>query len=74
MLNIHILVYLQLAVAMWATSRAMIHTMHQAPPTQLVFRRDAILNIKFQANWKYIKERKEKIILKRTMKKKIRNK
>jgi hypothetical protein len=38
--------------------------MLQATPMQLIFRRDVVLNIKFQANWKYIKERKEKIILK----------
>jgi hypothetical protein len=49
---------------MWAT-RAIIHTTTlQATPMQLVFGRDAVLNIKFQANWKYIKERKEKLILK----------
>jgi hypothetical protein len=29
---------------------------------QLVFGRDAILNTKFEANWKYIKERKQKMI------------
>jgi hypothetical protein len=52
-----------LAAAMWAT-RATIHTTLQATPMQLVFGRDAVLNIKFQANWKYIKERKEKLILK----------
>jgi hypothetical protein len=39
--------------------------MLQATPMQLVvFRRDAVLNLKFQATWKYIKERKEKLILK----------
>jgi hypothetical protein len=32
---------------------------------QLVFGRDAVLNIKFQANWKYIKDRKQKITLKK---------
>ena len=52
-----------LAAAMWAT-RATIHTTLQATPMQLVFGRDAVLNIKFQVNWKYIKERKEKLILK----------
>jgi hypothetical protein len=52
-----------LAAAMWAT-RATIHTTLQATPMYLVFGRDAILNIKFQANWKYIKDRKKKIILK----------
>ena len=52
-----------LAAAMWAT-RATVHTTLQATPMQLVFGRDAVLNIKFQVNWKYIKERKEKLILK----------
>jgi hypothetical protein len=31
---------------------------------ELVFNRDAILNIKFEADWKLIKERKEKLIKK----------
>jgi hypothetical protein len=57
---------------MWAT-RAMVHSRLQAKPMQLVFGRDAVFNTKFQANWKNIKERKEKLILKRTMKEKIRN-
>ena len=34
----------------------------QATPTQLVFGRDAILNTKFEANWRLIKERKQKRI------------
>eukprot|EP00957_Ditylum_brightwellii_P067291 5107161-Ditylum_brightwellii.AAC.1 len=32
---------------------------------QLVFGRDAILNVKHEANWKYINERKEKVIKKK---------
>jgi hypothetical protein len=32
--------------------------------TTVVFGRDAVLNINFQANWKYIKDRKQKTILK----------
>ena len=31
-------------------------------PAQLVFGRDAILNIKFDANWKLIRERKQLVI------------
>ena len=50
-----------LAATMFAT-RATYHTTLQATPTQLVFRRDAILNTQFKANWKYIKERKQKLI------------
>ena len=44
--------------------RATYHTTLQATPTQLVFGRDAILNTKFEANWKYIRERKQEIIRK----------
>ena len=46
---------------MFAT-RATYHTTLQATPAQLVFGRDAILNTQFEANWKYIKERKQKLI------------
>ena len=42
--------------------RATYHTTTQATPMQLVFGRDAIMNTKFQANWKYIKERKQQLI------------
>ena len=42
--------------------RATYHTTLQATPSQLVFGRDAILNTKFEANWKYIQQRKQAII------------
>jgi transposase InsO family protein len=42
--------------------RATVHTTLQATPMQLVFGRDAILNTKFQADWNYIKQRKQEII------------
>jgi RNase H-like domain found in reverse transcriptase/Reverse transcriptase (RNA-dependent DNA polymerase)/Integrase zinc binding domain len=42
--------------------RATVHTTTQATPMQLVFGRDAILNIQFQANWKMIKNRKQHLI------------
>ena len=42
--------------------RATVHTTNQATPMQLVFGRDAIMNIKFRADWKYIKQRKQQII------------
>eukprot|EP00957_Ditylum_brightwellii_P136749 10428047-Ditylum_brightwellii.AAC.1 len=45
-------------------TRATVHTTMQAAPMQLVFGRDVILNVKHEANWKYIYERKEKIIKK----------
>ena len=34
----------------------------QATLAQLVFGRDTILNTQFEANWKYLKERKQKLI------------
>ena len=40
--------------------RATVHTTLQASPSQLVFGRDHVLNIKYQANWKQIKDRKQK--------------
>jgi hypothetical protein len=50
-----------LAAAMYAT-RATIHTTLKATPMQLVFGRDAVLNTKFEADWKYIRDRKQKLI------------
>ena len=40
-----------------------VHTTLRATPTQLVFGRDTLLNISFQADWECIKERKQKLIL-----------
>ena len=42
--------------------RATYHTTLQKSPGQLVFGRDMIFNIKHQANWEYIKNRKQDII------------
>ena len=39
--------------------RATYHTTLQASPMQLVFGRDAILNIKYVANWEHIQQRKQ---------------
>jgi hypothetical protein len=50
-----------LAAVMFAT-RATYHTTTQATPAQLVFGRDAILNTKFDANWAYIRNRKQQVI------------
>jgi hypothetical protein len=36
-----------------------VHTTNRATPTQLVFGRDTMMNIKFQANWDYIQSRKQ---------------
>ena len=52
-----------LAATMFAL-RATYHTTLQATPTQLMFGRDAILNIKYKADWAAIKARKEKLIAK----------
>ena len=41
--------------------RATVHTTSKATPMQLVFGRDAILNIQHAANWKFIKDRKQSI-------------
>ena len=49
-----------------AVRRAVVSTVHttlRATPSQLVFGRDAILNVGFQADWNYIKERKQKLII-----------
>jgi transposase InsO family protein len=43
--------------------RSTVHTTTRATPTQLVFGRDAILNVSFEADWQYIKERKQNRIL-----------
>ena len=50
-----------LAATMFAT-RATVHTTLGATPSQLIFGRDAILNISHTANWALIKERKQKLI------------
>ena len=43
--------------------RATVHTTSRATPSQLVFNRDAMHNVGFRADWKYIKDRKQKLIL-----------
>jgi hypothetical protein len=42
--------------------RATIHTTTQATPAQLVFHRDVMHNVRFEADWQYIKERKQRLI------------
>ena len=42
--------------------RATYHTTLQATPAQLVFGRDSILNIKHEANWEHIRQRKQTLI------------
>ena len=52
-----------LSATMFAT-RATVHTTLQKNPMQLVFGRDAILNISHDACWKIIKDKKQKQIIK----------
>jgi len=40
-----------------------VHTTARAMPTQLLFGRDAMLNASFQADWQFIKERKQWLII-----------
>ena len=44
--------------------RSTFHTTLQNTPGQLVFGRDMILNIKHEANWEYIRSRKQNLIFK----------
>ena len=50
-----------LAATMFAM-RATYHTTLQASPMQLVFGRDAMLNVQFIADWQASKNRKQKLI------------
>ena len=43
--------------------RATVHSTAKATPMQLVFGRDAVLNIRFQADWHYLTARKQRMIL-----------
>ena len=43
--------------------RATVHSTNQATASQLVFGRDAMLNVSFEADWQYIKQRKQRMIL-----------
>ena len=42
--------------------RATLHTTMRATPMQLVYGRDAIHNIRFEADWQYIKRRQQQVI------------
>ena len=43
--------------------RSTVHTTNRATPAQLVFNRDAIHNVRFEADWQYIRQRKQRVIL-----------
>jgi len=40
-----------------------VHATSRATPTQLVFGRDAMLNTSFEADWQFVKERKQKLVI-----------
>jgi len=40
-----------------------VHATSRATPTQLVFGRDTMLNASFQADWQFIEERKQRLVL-----------
>jgi hypothetical protein len=42
--------------------RATLHTTMRATPMQLVYGRNAIHNIRFEADWQYIKARQQRVI------------
>jgi hypothetical protein len=42
--------------------RATLHTTMRTTPMQLVYGRDAVHNIRFEANWQYIKARWQRVI------------
>eukprot|EP00957_Ditylum_brightwellii_P054256 4109386-Ditylum_brightwellii.AAC.1 len=47
--------------AVMLATRETMHSTSRATQAQLVFRRDTMLNIQHEANWTYIKERRDKI-------------
>ena len=49
-----------------AAARSLVQTTMQATPTQLVFGHDVLLNASFKADWQYIKEQKQKLIVQKT--------
>ena len=48
--------------AIGCAMRSTVHTTSQATPAQLVFSRDAIHNVRFEADWQFIKDRKQRLI------------
>jgi len=51
-----------------------VHTTARATPTQLVFGRDAMLNASFQADWQFIKEQKQRLIIQNNKRKNAKQK
>ena len=51
-----------LAAVRWAVNST-VHTTLRATPMQLVLVHDALLNVSFQADWEYIEDQKQKLIV-----------
>jgi len=49
--------------ACWKAVNSTVHTTARATPSQLVFGRDAMLNATFQADWQFIKEQKQRLVI-----------
>jgi len=49
--------------ACWKAMNSTVHTAARAMPTQLVFGSDAMLNASFQADWQFIEERKQRLVI-----------
>jgi len=49
--------------ARWKAMNSAMHTTARATPTQFVFGRDAVLNASFQADWQFIEEQKQRLII-----------
>jgi len=49
--------------ACWKPMNSTVHTTARATPTQLVFGRDPMLNATFQADWQFIKEQMQQLII-----------
>ena len=47
-----------------------VHTTNRAMPAQLVFNRDAIHNVHFEADWQYICQRRQHIIMQNNVREK----
>ena len=55
--------FLGILSAVRSAVRASVHTTTGATPSQLVFGRDALLNVSFEADWQCVKERKQKLVI-----------
>jgi len=49
--------------ACWKAVNSTVHATARATPAQLVFGRDTMLNATFQADWQFIRERKQRLVI-----------